>query len=187
MTFQKSIRFLVIIAFVAAQIVLLTFVAKESCDSKNWAVLFLIILVSLAVLFGNSFLKLHVKGNNYESLGVAVWVPIGALMCYFLNTHAGLGNVLAAGITGLMASFIPVIKGQSSYLKKLPPAIYCGAFIGMCSITIAPSGIFVLGAGFSAGMVYVLSKNLFVQIGGKLGTIAFVGVLLASLIKWLIL
>ena len=76
------------------------------------------------------------------------------------------------------------IKKQSFYLKKLPPALYCGAFIGMSSSAVTPSIYFVIAAGMVAGLFYMFSKNLFLGVGGKLGTIAFVGVVTVSLIYW---
>ena len=68
----------------------------------------------------------------------------------------------------------------------MPPAIYCGVFVGMSSAVIVPSVGFILAAGILAGVIYILSKNIFLGMGGKLGTMAFGGVLLVSLINWLL-
>lgn len=81
-----------------------------------------------------------------------------------------------------MASFIPEINKDSSYLAKLPVAIYCGVFVGMSSSEIVPSIGFVTAAGLVAGVFLLLSKNLFLGVGGKLGTVAFGGVIIVSLI-----
>jgi hypothetical protein len=140
----------------------------------------------LAMLFAFKYLNLHHEKEVYEEVSVALWLPIGAVFCYFLSIHANLGSVLAAGITGTLASFLPLINKKSVYLKKLPATIYCGSFVGMSSIIVAPSISFVVLAGIWASVFFVLSKNLFVGIGGKLGTIAFGGVVMASLIFFLL-
>ncbi|WFO16126.1 hypothetical protein M601_021115 [Cellulophaga baltica 4] len=55
----------------------------------------------------------------------------------------------------------------------------------MSSSEITPSIYFVIAAGMVAGLFYMFSKNLFLGVGGKLGTIAFAGVVTVSLIYWL--
>jgi hypothetical protein len=52
----------------------------------------------------------------------------------------------------------------------------------MSSVAIIPS-ILVVAAGILAGLFFMLSKNLFVGMGGKLGSIAFVGVVIITLIN----
>ena len=131
-------------------------------------------------------MNLHDEKDIYEKISVAFWLPFGAVFCYFLSIYANLGSVLAAGITGTLASFLPLINKKSDYLQKLPATIYCGSFVGMSSIAIAPSISFVILAGILASILFILSKNLFVGIGGKLGTIAFGGVVMASLIFFLL-
>jgi hypothetical protein len=55
----------------------------------------------------------------------------------------------------------------------------------MSSVEIIPSIVLVTAAGVFAGLFFMLSKNLFVGIGGKLGTIAFGGVVIITLINGL--
>ncbi|CDF79464.1 conserved hypothetical membrane protein [Formosa agariphila KMM 3901] len=145
----------------------------------------IIILVITGIMWlGYKYLDLHQDDYTYEELLVVIWVPIGAIVCYALNMYANLGGVLSTAITGTAASFIPLLNKKSEYLKKLPPAIYCGSFVGMSSVEIAPSINFVIVAGILAGGFLLLSKNIFMGIGGKLGMVAFGGVLMVSFVYW---
>lgn len=130
-------------------------------------------------------INLH-KEHKYEQTLVLFWIPIGAIVCYSLTIYGGFDNVLSAGITGLLGSFLPAIKKQSIYLKKLPPAIYCGAFVGMSNVNVMPLNYSIVFAGLFAGLFYLLFKNLFLGFGGRLGTIAFIGVMITLLIRWLL-
>ncbi|MCR1026947.1 hypothetical protein [Cellulophaga baltica] len=181
---HKALRLFMIIHVIGIQITFMTMIFRENYDTNNYAALLALFLITL-LLFGHKYVDLHHSEYAYEKIAVVVWIPIGAVITYTLNNIVGLGSVLSAGIVGTTASFIPKIKKQSRYLKKLPPALYCGAFIGMSSSEITPSIYFVIAAGMVAGLFYMFSKNLFLGVGGKLGTIAFAGVVTVSLIYWL--
>lgn len=166
------------------QVIFLLMIIKEQYEANNIATILSIILVTLTLLFGYKYLDLHHEEYIYENISVVIWVPIGAVICYLLNTSTDLGSVLSVGITGAFASFLPAVDKESEYFSKLPAAIYCGAFIGMSSVKIAPSIGFVIAAGILAGLFFMLSKNLFVGIGGKFGSIAFGSMVIISLINW---
>ncbi|MBL7558942.1 hypothetical protein JAO71_03915 [Olleya sp. YSTF-M6] len=163
----------------------LAMIIKEHYAEHNFMVVVAIVCIIFAVYFGYRYLDLHHETYEYERISVAIWVPIGAILCYILNIVFGLGSVLAAGIVGFLASFLPALNSQSNYLKQLPTVIYCGAFVGMSSVQITPSMGFVIAAGVITGLLYMPSKNLFLGIGGKLGALAFAGVIIVSLIHWL--
>ncbi|QCE43003.1 hypothetical protein [Psychroserpens sp. NJDZ02] len=182
---HKNIRLVTIITLLVIQVVFLTMIAKEKYEVGSFAILISVIIITVAIFFGYRYLDLHHEEYGYERIGVAIWVPIGAVLCYSLNIYGGLGSVLSAGITGTVASFIPVLNKDSIYIKKLPGAIYCGAFVGMSSAEITPSIGFVIAAGSLTGVLFMVSKNLFLGIGGKLGTLAFAGVAMVSLLYWL--
>lgn len=137
----------------------------------------------MLVLLGHYVLDLHEKDLELEKLSVVVWVPFGAMCCYLLNSKTGLGSVISAGIIGTLASFLPNVNKHSNYFKKIPPAIYCGVFVGMSSSAVSPSIAYVVTASIIAGLFLLLSKNLFTGFGGKLGTMAFMGVFIVYLIK----
>ena len=109
----------------------------------------------------------------------------GAVLTYWLNFEFGLGAVLAAGITGLFSSLFPFLNRRSDLLRELPVAMYCGAFTGMTSPLLAKGFGFIFCAGLFTGLILVISKNTLHGFGGKLGTIAFGGVSLMSLILFL--
>ncbi|WP_272022594.1 hypothetical protein [Olleya namhaensis] len=182
---HKNIRSFTIITLLIIQIVFLFMIAKEKYEAANFTILFYIIVITVAVFFAYRYLDLHHDTYDYEKIGVAIWVPIGAVFCYGLNIHLGFSSVLSAGITGTLASFVPVLNKQSMYIKKIPGAIYCGAFVGMSSAEITPTITFVIVAGLITGGLFMLSKNLFLGIGGKLGALAFAGVSMVSLLYYL--
>lgn len=183
---HKTIRFFMVALVVLMQLAFLALIAKSHYTSNSFIALLSIIIITITLLLGYRYVDLHHDAFSYEGFSVAIYVPLGAVLCYELTIHSDLGSVLSAGITGSLASFIPSINKQSNYLKKLPPAIYCGAFVGMSSVAVMPSVSFVVIAGSVSGILFLLSKNLFVGIGGKLGTLAFGGVLIVSLINWLV-
>lgn len=92
---------------------------------------------------------------------------IGAITTYGLNHEVGFGAVLAAGLVGIFgALFFPAYGA----------AIYCGAFIGMSSSEIFHGYVHVIVAALIAAIVYLTTKYVFTGFGGKLGTIALIGV-----------
>jgi hypothetical protein len=124
-----------------------------------------------------------------EDVFIILYVNLGAIAAYALNLHVGLGPVIAAGLTGTIASYIPLIlkKNKNIFLlKEIPAAVYCGSFVGMTAPNVAPGLSFIIFAGFIAGVLLIISKNIFNGFGGKLGTVAFGGVALTSYLLYLI-
>ncbi|KLT66672.1 hypothetical protein [Pedobacter sp. BMA] len=151
-----------------------------------WLVLSLFILCPL-IFVTYLRVQLHHHEHQYEHILVVAWIPIGAVVSFYLNHYLKVGPVISAAMLGTVASLIPLINRKSEYLKQLPAAIYCGAFIGMSSTGVAPSIAFVLTASFFTAVLIIVSKSLFSGLGGKLGTLAFAGVVMASLFYYLIL
>lgn len=182
---HKAIRFLMVATVLFTQSTFLTMIVNSHYETN--AVIVIVALFILAtIVFGYWYLDLNHEDYAYEKISVVIWVPIGSLLCYFLNITLGLGAILAMGIVGTLAAFAPHLNKKSNYLKQLPASIYCGAFVGMSSVETSPSIGFVLAAGILAGLFFMMSKNLFIGAGGKLGTMAFAGVIIASLIYWLV-
>jgi hypothetical protein len=175
-------RVLLLAVFFLLQTTFIILILKEYFEFNTFETLLSIASASLLLAFGYRYLDLHHETHSYEDSSVVAWVTVGAIICYLLNVYANLGGVLSAGLTGTIASFIPSFRKKSEYLKQLPAPIYCGAFIGMSSIIIASSIYFVIIAGVISGFIFMLSKSLFVGVGGKLGTVAFAGVVIASFI-----
>lgn len=166
------------------QVLFLLMIFREN-KQGNFISIAVIVLLAM-ILIAHVKAPLHHDDHLYEHVLVAIWIPIGAVTSYYLNNYIRLGPVLAAAIVGTLASFIPELNSRSAYLKHLPPAIYCGAFIGMSSFKVANSLLFVLAASFFAGVGLVLSKGLFLGMGGKLGLIAFAGVVIASIFLFIV-
>ncbi|WP_278006347.1 hypothetical protein [Winogradskyella marincola] len=164
---------------------LLTMIIRTHLET-NLSFVLAAILIILTMAFGYKHLDLHHKDFAYEKLSYVLWVPVGAVLCYILNVTCGLGSILALGIVGTCTSFLPALNKDSLYLKQIPISIYCGAFVGMSSVETSPSILFVFAAGCLAGLLLMISKNLYLGVGGKLGTMAFGGVILSSLIYWLV-
>lgn len=123
--------------------------------------------------------------SQEERMDISSFVPflvlVGGISTYYLSIEMKLGAIIAASLIGFLASFIPsFIKSPLS--KSAPAAIYCGSFVGMCSPMIAPNYTFVALASLFSGGVFLLVKNDLNGIGGKLGTIAFSGVILLTLL-----
>ena len=142
---------------------------------KTNAPLVLLFLGIISVLISLAYFKSPRQEERYfiKDLYLILFAVTGALSTFFINIELKFGPVIAAGFIGTLASFVPSINRKSKLLKEAPPAIYCGAFLGMTSASVAPNLKFILLAGIIAGSILILSKNIFNGFGGKLGTFAF--------------
>lgn len=155
-------------------------------NTKSYLVIIFIISLTILMLYSYRSAKLHHLEHEYESFRIAFWVPVGAISSYYLNQKIGLGPVLGASIVGVLASFLPNIKPKSNYFAQLPTPIYCGAFIGMSSTNVATDFTFIMVASFFTAVLLIVSKSILKGVGGKLGTLAFMGVVITYLIIYLI-
>ena len=176
---KACILFLLIIQFV-----FLFAIFSEKAQSIWISVSFIVIcpLILVAYLRG----QLHHNDHQYEHILVVLWIPVGAVSSFYLNHYLGLGPVMSGSAIGAAGSFVPEIKKRSHYLKQVPAVIYCGAFIGMSSTHVAPDIFFILAASFFTAVLILVSKSLFSGVGGKLGTLAFTGVVITSFIYYII-
>lgn len=176
---KACILFLLIIQFI-----FLFAIFKENEQSLWISISFMVIcpLILVAYLRG----QIHHYDHQYEHILVVLWIPAGAVSSFYLNHYLELGPVMSASAIGAAGSFIPEIKRQSHYLKQVPAVIYCGAFIGMSSTRVAPDIFFILAASFFTAVLILVSKSLFSGVGGKLGTLAFTGVVITSFIYYFI-
>ncbi|WDF68843.1 hypothetical protein PQ465_00320 [Sphingobacterium oryzagri] len=179
---KKAIRYIIILLLFLVQALFLSAIFRE--NTRGY--LIPIFILSVVILLCYSYLKrqLHEQAEEYESIKVVIWVPVGALCTYYLYQILALGPVLAASTIGAAASFIPDIRPKSAYLRQLPTAIYCGAFVGMCSPHVASGPGFVLVASLFTAIFLMVSKSVMQGIGGKLGTLAFIGVLITYLLHF---
>lgn len=108
-------------------------------------------------------------------------IAIAGILTYYISVGLHFGPVIASAGIGFLASYLPSVS-SSTFLKSLPVPIYCGTFVGMCSSFLAEDYFFVAYAGLVAGIIYLIARDALNGVGGKLGTIAFGGVVVASLI-----
>lgn len=148
----------------------------------------MIFVISLVLLVLYSYRKAPVNHHEaeFEPFSLILWVVLGTICTYYLNHIVMTGPILAASMTGVVASLIPNIKEDSLYLKQLPAAIYCGAFVGMSGSRVANDFYFVLTAAFFTGVLLVVSKSLLKGVGGRLGTLAFSGVVMTYILIYLL-
>lgn len=184
MRVSRFVRKISILFLLIIQAVFLFAIFREHMHSL-WLILSILIICPLILV---TYLRgqLHHHEHEYEHILVVSWIPIGAVVCFYLNHYLKLGPVISAASLGSVSSMIPLLNRKSGYLKQLPAAIYCGAFIGMSTTGIAPNITFVLIASFFTAMLIMVSKSLFSGLGGKLGTLAFAGVVLTSAFYYLI-
>lgn len=107
-------------------------------------------------------------------------ITFASVLTFYLSTDLKFGPVIASAGVGFVASYLSMFK--SPLLKSLPVPIYCGSFVGMCSSLLAKDYFFVGYAGLAAGIIYIITRDALNGVGGKLGTIAFGGVVFVSLI-----
>ncbi|MFY7787743.1 MAG: hypothetical protein ACOVQA_07695 [Thermoflexibacteraceae bacterium] len=102
---------------------------------------------------------------------------LGATVTFLLQKQ-GLPAVAAASVVGLCSAVI----GHFTQLSYLPVVAFAGAFVGMTSPNIASLPLIIVAAA-CAGLLYNVSTNTFVGMGGRLGVIAFLSVLLCYLVS----
>jgi len=176
----KTINTLCFLLISSAHITFLALIIKESTNSFIIFLMSLFIIV-LAFVYFKLFKKIKKEIFKPYKLHIIIFTITGAILTYLININLGLGPVIGAGIIGTIASFIPTIFKKTTILKELPIACYCGSFIGMSSPVVTDIKTIIFG-GLITGIILIFSQNSFQGFGGKLGTLAFLGVTLSSLI-----
>lgn len=166
------------------QIAFVFAIILEHIQNPFVIILKLVILASL--FFAYSCILRQKDEKVYDGTLVTISVLLGAILTYFVNHDLELGPVIGAGSIGVIASFIPSIFPKSKQVEVVPPAVYAGAFVGMSGGHVLDNMALVALAGFFAGLIYVMTQRSFSGFGGKLGTIAFGGVVLATILVTLL-
>lgn len=122
--------------------------------------------------------KNNLKGNLTEFLALV----FGSLITFYLNNYLGWGAVLSSVSVGLVGGLIPYLNPNSTTLKAIALAIYCGTFVGMASTSLFSEFHYLFIASAISGLFYIYTKGLFIGFGGKLGSVAFSGVLATVLL-----
>lgn len=127
-------------------------------------------------IFNNSF--------DYFLFGGIIFSIIAALISMEIkNTVTSLNDnykVITVATTGLIGGIL--ITKIPQYGIELGAAWYTGAFVGMTSYYVLMLKRHFLLSGLISGIYFILSKNIFIGIGGKLGFISFLAVLTMKII-----
>lgn len=147
---------------------------------------FILLFTFLLFSYFHTYIReYHIQFDSWKG---AIWIFIGGITVWYLRQRFAMDAVLATATLGTLAGSMPMVIPKNTYIKTVVPALYCGAFIGMSNIH--NSFNFILLASTFAFFAYIFAKTIMNGIGGKLGTLAFVGVVLAYLsyyiVKWFI-
>ncbi|WP_405604429.1 hypothetical protein [Polaribacter sp. Asnod1-A03] len=165
----------------------LGFLAAILFEKQNNIFVSTFVVLAIVLLF-ITYKKTSLKAENHdlEHVLTVAFVFFGAIVTYVLSNSFNLGSVLSASLVGLVVSFIPNFFKDNNFIKGMPTAVYCGTFVGMTNVSIAPDYIFIALASAITGFMLVGTKGTFHGFGGKLGTLAFGGVAIAFFITYLI-
>ncbi len=180
---KKVLPKILLLLFIAAQLYFIVAIIKEKTLKPWFIIVFSLVILGMALSYRKKH-RLHIELKTEFHYILFFVFLIGSFTTYFLHTNFGLNTVFAAGIVGFTGSFTRHFKQLKSVLHW-PIAIYCGAFVGMTQL---PYGyIFIFLSTLLTAIFYSFSHHYFHGIGGKLGTLAFMGVLYAYIIYKLIL
>jgi len=166
---------LVILTIVTAVLFVLAFLEASNGIIMLFPVMLTVLLGITLEYYDELCVCCTVKQENRylkkENIYNVAFLIGGAFVTHILSINLELGPVLAAAITGLIVAI---------FSKEYSVPAYCGAFVGMVSQEVSRGYFFLLVASVIASVIYILSFCVFNGFGGKLGTIAFTGCLLAS-------
>lgn len=112
---------------------------------------------------------------DYRDLrNATIAVIVGTIITLGLTVELGVPTVVSASIVGIIAA---------TFFSSVAVPAYCGAFVGMTAPELTPTYWHALLAGGLASIVYVVTQPVFQGVGGKLGTIAFVGTTLTVILS----
>ena len=99
-------------------------------------------------------------------------VVVGTLCTLAGVAELGLSPIVSASVVGIVTGVV---------VRSVAVPVYCGAFVGMTSPEVFGSYWLATLAAVLAGVLFTVAHPVFHGLGGKLGTTAFVGVLLVAL------
>ncbi|QDZ62530.1 hypothetical protein EVD20_06670 [Elizabethkingia bruuniana] len=174
----KLIPRILLFLFILAQLYFVIAIVKE----KNINTWFVVVFILMAVILFFAYRKpqrLHIEHEKELHYELFSFLLAGSFTTYFLQHNIGFNTVFSAGLVGFTGSMLPKIKKFRSS-KNWPIAIYCGAFVGMSKLEFGYYYLFT--ATFFTAVFYAFTQHLFHGIGGKLGTLAFMGVMYSYII-----
>ena len=136
--------------------------------------------LSLLVIFSVKYTKRSNSSKNLSYIFLVqdiILLIIGSLSTYYLSKH--IGSITAAGFVGFL-SFLIGRTYPKLLFAQFP--IFCGSFVGMTNYQFF-NDLDIFLASIIAGVIYINVKNHFLGFGGKLGAIAFSGVMIILVLK----
>lgn len=158
----------------------------ESQDQISQLIPLVIITSLLLYFYFHNFSRRNELVEKDIHITTIIFAILGGLVTFLLQDQFELSAVLSAGIVGLFGGILPKFIDRP-LTKIASPAIYCGAFVGMTPPVLAGNYLFILLASFFAGNILILTRENFNGYAGKLGSIAFAGVSLVSLLTYMLL
>jgi hypothetical protein len=178
MSFKKldKQKYVDVVAFLLLSFFLLFFYLMIFFEMENVIFKFIFFLGLFFLITGIAMEKKIFKHKRYEitkKVGVLIGVPLAAITTFLLSVQVNFGPVIASAAVGL--SYVLVASHLGKSWKGLSAPIYCGSFVGMSSPIIFTELWMVGLAGFLASIMFIITEETYKGIGGKLGTIGFVG------------
>jgi|SRR5690606_25778776 len=141
-----------------------------------FVVVFLLILASHFQTYSRQRFRVE-----FDRWRVAAWVFFGSFATFGLR-YMGMDTVIATALVGLAGGLLEVGFKSQPYFRQVPAAVYCGAFISMTNLT-NDAGFILLSSVFTC-LLFFVSKSVLHGIGGRLGTMAFIGVVMAYFVQY---
>ena len=140
------------------------------------------IALSSALIVTIVFREEYLEGAIFDvaqALSIVAVSAVAAFITYVMSIRLLQGPVLSSAFIGVLAGgFFPI------FFTELGPTLavvaFGASFVGMSSKKIMPHEGVILIAGVLFGLIFVFSAPYFGGAGGKLGTIAFLSVLMVS-------
>jgi hypothetical protein len=164
---NSSMVFLLLICVFLASILF----GSYQTDIVWISIFFITLSISVAVSTTKILLSQAFGAQWKEYPKPVLAIVIGAIATFYL-AKSGMSAVLASSLVGIAGSLL---------FKRYEIEVFTGSFVGMSSIILF-TDVGVVLAALIASLVYLMGKNVFVGIGGKLGTSAFAGTLSVALL-----
>jgi hypothetical protein len=178
-----------VVAFLTISVFLFLFYALAIFDSR-YIQKTILVIGALFFVEGVYALKKKIGHDSADlvlDLTMVVAIMSAAVVTFVISVNGG-GPVVAAAGVSLAYAYLAEQAGKrlkNPIFETLSAPVYCGAFVGMSFELIFTNTWMVALAALVAGLVYVISDGVYEGIGGKLGTIAFVGSLVAKMMLFL--
>lgn len=99
-----------------------------------------------------------------ENVKLLIGAILSAAITWYINNGLGYGPIIANGLIGIIVSIL--------FSPKLAGAYYVASFVGMSGAAVIPSMTYAALGGGLAGIIIILSPEIYGGMGGKGGTTA---------------